>query len=58
MRDIWAFKRYISDLQYPPAMVYMAYPDISVENTMRDRQIYETLRSRQPGSVEKAIGLL
>lgn len=58
MRDIWAFKRYIGDLQYPPAMWYMAYPQVSVQNTLRDRNIFQTLQSRQPGNVERAVGLL
>jgi hypothetical protein len=58
MRDIWAFKRYIRDLQYPPAMTYMAYPQLSVMNTMRDREIHDALESRLPDAVERVIAAL
>lgn len=39
-------------------MIYMAYPELSVLNTGRDRAIYDAVRSRRPGSLEQAIGAL
>jgi hypothetical protein len=56
MRDIWAFKRYIRDLQYPPAMVYMAYPELSVMNTIRDVGIADALASGRPREIARALG--
>jgi hypothetical protein len=55
MNDIFAFKRYIRDLQYPPAMTYMAYPDLSVLNTVRDRAIDDAVRSRRLDQLVDAL---
>ncbi|HEX8122687.1 MAG TPA: hypothetical protein VF549_15620 [Solirubrobacteraceae bacterium] len=58
MKDIWAFKRYIRELMYPPAMVYMAYPELTVLNTVRDREIVATLESGRRGSLREAVSRL
>jgi hypothetical protein len=58
MRDIWAFKRYIRDLQFPAAMAYMAYPDVAVSNTVRDRAIAEAIDASGPGTVDAVLAAL